>query len=107
MVGDELDGEKILVDTSFLENVDDRVMRFLRFGGRATYPHFPITDGSALTLASSLKLQEQLLKRMPGLVKSSLAGLFSHDFRLRVRRMLGGSALKYNELPAKEPGPRA
>jgi len=87
--GSEEDGEKILINTAFLDRPDPRIQRFLRFGVPSTYRTFPETDASSLTFKETLRLQTQLLKSMPVYLKRDVVHNLPLDFLVKAKKLLG------------------
>lgn len=70
-------GEKNLVNTEYLDNLTPEIMNYLGFGFKRTYPAFPNTSVSTMTVQDILALQKQLLPQTvaaltKGLIKSLL-----------------------------------
>jgi hypothetical protein len=83
------DGEKILVNTEFLDNLDDRRRRYLRLGQRASFETFPSSDVMTLTLKDAAALQAQILRLAPSLLARRLVRVVPESWRWMAGLMRG------------------
>ncbi|WP_017653941.1 phytanoyl-CoA dioxygenase family protein [Fortiea contorta] len=82
-------GEKNLVNTEYLDNLTPEVMDYLGFGFKRSYPAFPNTSVSTMTLQDILALQKQLLPQTVEVLSKSIArNIIPAESIINVKRFL-------------------
>lgn len=93
-------GERLFVNTSFIEDRDPLLLDYLGFGRPATYPTFPQTSVATLSVSDLLTMQRSLMPMaVRALLKSTLkalipGGLLVHLKRLKWRLRRGAESSK-------------
>ncbi|MBW4686011.1 MAG: phytanoyl-CoA dioxygenase family protein [Komarekiella atlantica HA4396-MV6] len=82
-------GEKNLINTEYLDNLNPEIMEYLGFGFKRSYPAFPSTSVATMTPEDIFSLQKQLLPQMlNALTKKVATTLIPSTVVLNIKRML-------------------
>jgi len=82
-------GEKNIVNTEYLDNLNPEIMEYLGFGFKRSYPAFPSTSVATMTPEDILNLQKQLLPQMLNAFTQKVANtLIPRNVILNIKRML-------------------
>ncbi|MGB3192017.1 MAG: phytanoyl-CoA dioxygenase family protein [Limnoraphis sp.] len=82
-------GEKNLVNTEFIDNINPKIMNYLGFGYKTDYPAFPNTSISTLTLQDLISLHRQLLAlTLKASAKNLALSLLPGEIIIQIKRLL-------------------
>jgi hypothetical protein len=81
-------GEKNLINTEYLKNLNPEMMDYLGFGFNRNYPAFPNTSIATLPLGDIVKVQKQLLsKTVSSVTKSLVKSVLPGEALVKAKRM--------------------
>ncbi|WP_193195802.1 phytanoyl-CoA dioxygenase family protein [Nostoc sp. MG11] len=82
-------GEKNIVNTEYLDNLNLEVMEYLGFGFKRNYPAFPSTSAATMTPEDIFSLQKQLLPQMfKAFTKKLVTSLLPGKIVVNIKRIL-------------------
>jgi hypothetical protein len=81
-------GERLFVNTAFIEDRDPLLLDYLGFGKPATYPTFPQTSVATLSVSDLLAMQKSLMPMaLRALFKSTLKALIPGGLLVNLKRL--------------------